>query len=451
LLTFWAVFLLASEIYGKKVACWAVGLLSLSALHALVSTSISFDGTFLAFYSLLSLYCFVKYERTGMIRWLIACGISCGLAVLTKYTGILVVAAIALYLLACRKGFGRTVCRCSVITVIAIAVFSIFPVVAFVFSEPSFFWVTLQHARGYFGNEMSIAALAIQYALALLWIGPLLLFGYFLSLKVFERRDWLFHSFVIVIFVFYTFVVQDPFRPVERYFSILLPALCIMSAKYFSQISLAGRRIKAFGIFFPVFLVIAFIINSLPAKILPFYPKTGFIKAILSLDWNFLVPFTGDQGPVGLYISFVVFAIAWIACACCFVLALLQKKACAVMLLAIGLALSVFMSAELALHMTSPNISSVVKETASYVKTSQLPAPFYTFRDYAMQYYIGNNATNIDFGTEPARLRLGNSTLVVVDFPHLDRESALWREFARCEQVHSVSSRGIVLGYVFRC
>jgi hypothetical protein len=64
-----------------------------------------------------------------------------------------------------------------------------------------------------------------------------------------------------------------------------------------------------------------------------------------------------------------------------------------------------------------------------------------------------SNATNIDFGADAEKVRqdIKNSTLVVIDFPMLDKNSGLWKTFSACEQVHSVSDKGIVLGYVFRC
>ncbi len=450
LLTLWVTFLLARELYGTKAARWATALLALSAWHALVSTSISFDGAFLTFYTVLAMYCFVRYDRSDEHRWLVWCGLASGLAMLTKYTGVLVVFALALYSLIRHKDWKRTAREGALVTALCLAVFSVFPLVAFL-TDPSYFWITLQHGQGYFGGRtISLSLLAIQYGLALLWMGPLLLFGYFLSWKKRESRDWLSHSLIIAILAFYTFVVQDPFRPVERYFTILLPALCMLAGKYYASLDFERKHWLWAGAAAVVGMTTSFIVNAMPGKILPFYPKTQFITAMFARDWNFFVPFTGDQGPVGLYVKFLIFALAFGTSAACVVLAVQRKKWAAPVLLGIGLALSVFMMTELALHPTSPDVSRAFKETTSIAK--QYPGPYFTFRDPALQYYLGQQATNIDFTSDPEKVgQQLIGTIAMVDFPALDKQGKLWQVFNRCEPKSIVEDKGVRLGYVFVC
>jgi len=50
---------------------------------------------------------------------------------------------------------------------------------------------------------------------------------------------------------------------------------------------------------------IYFLIDLFPQRILDFYPKTEWIKSVLGLKWNFLVPINGASGPLGIYISFL--------------------------------------------------------------------------------------------------------------------------------------------------
>ena len=454
-LTVWVLFLLARELYGTKTARWSAALLALSAWHALVSTSISFDGTFLAFYTLLALFCYVRHENTGENRWLVWAGLAFGLAVLTKYTGFLVLPAIALYSLIRFKKFGRTLKECAIIAIVGAAIFSVFPLVAFLFSDPSYFWITLQHGSGYFGGrELSLALLAIQYALAFIWMGPLLLFGYFLSWRKPEARDWLSHSLIFVVLAFYTFVVQDPFRPVERYFTVFLPVLCMLVGKQFAEFSFNSKQWKLFGIMLAGGIALAVFLNIVPGTIMPFYPKTEFISAMFSFNWNFFIPFTGDQGPVGLYVKFLIFALAFLVGATGLVAVFKEKHWGAPLLLAAGLALSLFMMAELAVQPTSPDISGVIKETTDFVKQSGMPGPFYTFRDTGIQYYLRATATNFDFSSDPEEVEqiLGKGgTLVVIDFPMLNKNSELWQTFTKCDLKTIKEDKGVPLGYVFAC
>lgn len=164
------------------------------------------------------------------------------------------------------------------------------------------------------------------------------------------------------------------------------------------------------------------------------------------------MPFTGDQGPIGLYVSFLVIALAFLFSLVCFVLVLLKKKNSAVILLAIGLSFSVFFMVELGLHPMSPDISAVVKETAASV--SNLTSPYFVFRDYALRYYLDKGTTQFDFDTNVTYVKSKlqkHGTLIVIDFPSLDKEGALWKSFTACKSLKNVSSRGLVMGYVFSC
>ncbi|MEM4246849.1 MAG: glycosyltransferase family 39 protein, partial [Candidatus Woesearchaeota archaeon] len=194
ILTLVVLYFLARELYGKRIAFWSVGLLALSSLHALVSTSVSFDGAFLTFYTLLVWYCFVRYCKKNEFKWLVLAGISFGLVVLTKYTGFLAMIAVAFYSLIQYRNVWRTFKECFWISLFGLVVFSVFPLAAFL-TDPSYFWITLKHGTYYFGGrEINILLLLMQYVLGFFWIGPLLLFGYLLGLRKPERQDWISHS-----------------------------------------------------------------------------------------------------------------------------------------------------------------------------------------------------------------------------------------------------------------
>jgi hypothetical protein len=455
--TAWILYLLAKELYNKKAALFAVALLWLSAWHSLVSTSVSFDGTFMTFYTLLTMYFFVKHEKTEERKWLYFCGIAFGLTVLTKYPGVLIFPALFIYSLIMHRDIKRAFKEFFIIGIVGVAVFSIFPIIVFLFTDPGFFWTAFQHGNPYFSDRtISPVLLAIQYAHALFWMGPLMFFGYFLSWSGRQKQDWLSHTFIFVVLVFYTFIDRDPFRPVERYFVVFLPLLCMLIGKYLVDLRINKRLWKTCGITFAVFLALNFILALLPWEFLPFYPKTNFVNAVFSWDWNFFVPFTGDQGPVGLYVKFLLFAIALIAGAVFFALSFRKKALGSVLLVAVGLALSVFVMSELAWHLNSPDISKVTKETVSYVFDQNLQGPYYFFRDDAMRYYFNHSAVKIDFDAEgradeiAASLNKGG-TLIMVDFPTLDKNSRLWKAFNQCKLRKTIIDRDQPFGYVFSC
>lgn len=445
LLTILFTYLAAKEAFGSRTAVWASILISLSALHTHVSTSIQFDGPFLTFYTILFLYFVTKYESSNSRAWLFAAGAAFGGVMLTKYTGFLVFPAVLAYRLFRTRDFWIVFKEAFIIGLVSCAVFSVFPLIAYLGSNPEFFWRPLLHGtRGYFSDSGSLVTLAIQFAYSAIWLGPLLLSGLFLSWRVKSKSHWMHYSFIALVLFFYIFVVKEPTRPVERYFSILIPSLCILTGDAVSKSKLNPRT---FGIMLLGLLAFNFAVNS-QGQMLPFYPKEAFVSSVLSLDWNFLVPFTGDQGPIGLYINFLVLAVAFALS----VFAWFLSKQRLSMLLAVGLALNVFMIVELTAAPTSPNIAGISKDVTSFA--SRMPGPYVLYRDYALQYYLPGNVTVVTYRHWEHRaeeLDLSDKTVAFVDFPRLNRESRLWKRISECEVVRTFEDKGRELGYVFSC
>jgi len=489
---------LAKELYGKVAAFWAVALLALSHLHALVSTSISFDGTFLTFYTFLTIYLYIRFARTKKVSYLCACGVAFGLAVLTKYPGVLVFFALLIYALLqalsswhankkyAEKGTTRgwsilwlRIWPLLIIGLVGIVVFAIFPLVVWASgSDWSYFWVTLGHGKSYFGGRtIDPLALFMQFALAAIWIGPALIFLYLLAIfnkdfktGAFNRtnaqgsadlpEDWIIHLFIIIILLFYIVIVQDPFRPVERYFSILLPALALIAGGALATLEFKRKESLTALVTCVITLIACMAINLASDRLLPFYPKSGLLSEVLSLRWDFLVPFTGDQGPVGLYVAFGCIALAFVLSLVAFLIIISSRqstrvKAMTALLLGVGIGFSLFFTVELAFHPTSPNIGAVASETAAAGRESGLPGPYYTFRDYALQYTLGRNATNIDFTSDPQQVHqelVKGATLVFVDFPAIDKQGLLWNSIMdACVVRDEFSSHGETLGYLMSC
>ena len=482
LLTLLGTYLLAKEIYDQKAALFAAAILALSSWHALVSTSISFDGAFLTFYTLLTIYCFMRYEHASLENaaqkniWLVLCGIAFGLTVLTKYTGVLIFPALLIYSFiaqggpwSARKDVKEIIVPFLIIGAISLVVFSAFPIAVLFSGDLSYFSVTIHHGDTYFGGRsISIILLAVQYALAALWAGPLLIIGYLLSViyvmrvrkkrvnGAAKREELLFHIFIIIVLCFYTFIVQDPFRPAERYFTVLLPLLCVIIGNFLARVALTRKEwaMAAAGTF--IMLIVDFALNVQPGALLPFYPKSNFINALAEFHWNFFIPFTGDQGPVGLYVHVLVYIIAFAAAAICCAMWLVRKNKMALSIfIAVSLALNVFVMTELALHVTSPDIGRVAEQAAQYIRQESLPGPYYTFRDPALQYSLGQSATNIDFDADPSATKAvltRGGTLLLIDFPLLDHQGDLWNAFSEtCTLKKQWSDKGHVIGYVFSC
>jgi 4-amino-4-deoxy-L-arabinose transferase-like glycosyltransferase len=482
LLTITIVYLLAKELYDKRTALIASVLLSLSAWHILGTTSISFDGAFLTLFYLTTIFFFVKYMQNSQKKYLVFTGISFGLAMLTKLNAILILIILFLYALMYARSKSiktriiSTLKDFTWIIVLGAVLFSIFPIIA-ALTDWSYFTVVLGHTAVFHNASFNIVFLLIQYMLALLWAGPLFLGIYLVSLFTFEKKDALMHIWIGVIVLFFTFVVQENFRPVERYFLVLLPALCILGGAVISRIlsqqvprRTLNAHIKWFLVAFVLSLVVIFALNLVHNDILPFYPKTAFIDHVIHFAWNFLVPFTGDQGPIGMYVSFssiaFAFAISLIGLMIFFITRHRNKllaKNFFLIFLAAGLAFNLFMWQEMVFSSTNPNIDKISKETITYAWENNLPEPVYVFRNYALHYYLDRSyfdVRSIDFGDINNETKLqdvfkglkNRGTLIIIDFPKIGDDHMLWK-YANdtCTLMQKISDKNIPLGYIYTC
>lgn len=302
--TIFVLYLLTKEIYNEKAALWAIILISISAWNILGTTSISIDGAFLTFFYILTIFFYFKYIKLNTRVWLYLTGVAFGLAMLTKLNAILIIPIILMYSLF-NEGIQNIKSKLEqiefykklffdflIIFILSILVFSIFPILAYI-TDWSYFQIVLGHTKVFTNVSFNLSLLAIQFMLAIFWAGPLFIGLYILALFNFEKKDILLYSWIATVFLFFTFVVQENFRPIERYFMVFLPALCILGGRFLSKIKFDKKQIAFLMVSFLIFFGIILLLNILPSNTIPFYPKINFINSIINLNWNFLVPFTG--------------------------------------------------------------------------------------------------------------------------------------------------------------
>ena len=483
------VYLLASELYDKKVAIWSVLLLAISAWHVLGSTSISFDGAFLTFYFTLVIYLYVKYIHTEKKLWLIAAGVAFGLAMLTKLNAILLIPILFIHSYIFRYRYikrGALVFFREFFTIglFAILVFSLFPIAALL-TDWSYFTVVTSHTSVFSNSSLNFLLLGIQYLHAFIWIGPLYFGLYVLSLVRLwnnkdknikkknktdhgknneNKKDYLMHIWVIVVFLFFTFGVQENFRPLERYFFVMFPAICILGANvindHLHDLKNAKKTLLIFLSIFLLFSVLIYALNLMHNDILQFYPKTNFANAVVSGNWMFLVPFTGDQGPIGVYVSFASIALAFGVSMIIIAIMLFKpgkrkSKSFSLILfilfLAVALSFNMFMIQEQAFSLTNPNIDFSSKRVLAYALSHDLKEPILIFRNYALQHYLESRYSlldRLDFHNENTfsledSLPSGGS-MIFVDFPKMNEQSALWNQSHQCKLLYKEESAYIV-------
>ncbi len=458
LLSILLTFLIARLLYDEKTALLAAALLVISAWHILGTTAIAFDGAFLTFYYLLTIFCFLNYYSSKNRLWLVLTGVSFGLAMLTKYNAILIIPILLVYSLLKRDSLKKILKDYAIIGLAGIIVFAAFPALSYA-TDFSYFITTLHHTKVFASQGLDLALLLIQYLLAAVWLGPLFIGLYLLSWFNRDKRDWLFHAWIAVVFIFFTFVVQDNFRPVERYFLVLLPALAILGSKTLLNFRFWKEKkilISSLAISF----LMLFYLNLSSQTTLPFYPKTNFIDAVTSGNLNVLLPFTGDQGPIGMHVALngilLVFALSAISLALFFIY---RKPILLALFLGVALSHNFIMAEEHLLSLTHPDINKVSKETLDIADSLTLKEPIYIFRNYGYRLYLEQKYSDIrilDFDDEfnatvAQDIIQKHASVIVVDFPTLNKDSLLWKTLQDCTLIQDVKDKGTVLGHIFSC
>jgi len=471
--------------YGERSALLATILLGTNSLFLSGSLQLDLVGGFLTLFTALTLVCYLRFLESDEQRWLAFTGLGIGLAMLTNLAGFLLVPALVVhYWLTNRKhedftyaGFIKTF---ALLGIIAVAVFAIYPLASLVSGDSTLFRSVghafdLVHAdaAGLKPAEgTNYALLAIQFLNAFIWIGPLFLCGivlFFLRKK--DSITTLFFLHALAVFLFFTFVIQDNYRPLEKYFMVLSPALAVITTRAL-DFCIAKRR-HAWALFGAALgmLLLLFALNLVPAQTLPFYPKEAFLTAALSGDWSVRMPLLGSSGPIGFYITLstvaLSFALSALLCAGAFVL---RKKALLpvflLTLLGTGLGYSLFLDQQLTLNLAGPDVSAVSHEMKDWLRENK-PDDYLVFRNVAFEHYLKDLypvqrseegrpmfTRNIDFPAEnnaEALEKLDGKTVAVVNFPAINEYSLLWQRLQQCETLKEFSSKGETLGFISRC
>jgi 4-amino-4-deoxy-L-arabinose transferase-like glycosyltransferase len=501
-------FYLAKKYFNLKAAIFAAILLACSPWFFAGSLQIDNDGAFVVLFFLLATTCYLRFFHEKNAKFLVLTGVFIGGGLLCKYSAVLLPLILFIHYLVNKEPHEKfirhayiTIKKFTLIMLIALVVFSIFPISSALSGNADRFWYSVRYPteNAVSGVNTDLVSMSqfIQLLQSVLWIGPLFI-GLFL-LYLFSRQDKknIFFIWTCVVLVFYVVIMTDAYKPIERYLLNIAIPLAIIGGKVLSDIEWSRRKAVFTAVVSAILLAALFLINLLPEEMINFYPKTGFINAVLGFRWSFLLPLQMSSGPEGFYVNFLGIALAFVVSGMVLialfimrrhtkdavVLVMAQKKLkgakkpeknpgknsdpmqkktawLLAVFLAIGLAYGVFLLQEFLLGTTNPNINQVTQDVVSYARTHHLAEPIYVFRNRDLGYYLVDtgpysNITQLDFKDEfnvttVDRLMKGSS-VVVVDFPQINKQSTLWTALKRCRSVYSTDSNGFTMGYVFVC
>ncbi len=488
LATIAAVYFFARKRYGNKTAMIASVLLAISPHHVLASTQATYEGSFFTLFFFLALASVLNrsYAWTGFFF---------GFALLSKTSAIvllpLLIFVLVFYQAGLRKAF-RTTMRS---VLVGTGMFFVgFGIPSIITHSPALINAIAQLLSLTGLRRENLLLLGIQYAYALIWIGPLFLFLPFFA--VFKKNI---HFLTVIGFVvfFYTVIVKDNFPPIERYMMILLPFLAILAAQECERICL-DKKVKVYGCFFVCLtILIGIALNLGTDKHIPFSNKSVFVTQAVHVQ-NFLLPISGSSGPIGFYIPFAFVSVVFATTAFLALYALVSKQKqllSIVFIISVSLGFNVLFFMEYATGFFHGSIPEASNALVTFANKEVLPVPVYFLRNYALQYHLSPqykmhpaskekqlfnyarfeayrnyNATRqirqatllaldkkvrtLSFAedTHSAVTALAEDvkkeggTFFIVDFPHINKDGPLFSFLKMCSQEHPHK-----FAYVFRC
>ncbi len=361
--------LITEELLGFEGALWSLWLLSISPLNISVSTQLLFDGSFVAFFLLLMVYFYLRFLRNPKENriFLILCGVAFGCLWLTSYAAFSLAAGAALYAILSRKL--HAVLDIVTIGILGLLVFSVYPLLL-----PHHYHLSAQKLA----VVRSIPILKFKshewlyfssWAKALIFVGPLLLWGLFRALLSgdLRRRVGLPLS-ICVSYMILILTLVNPDRTMG-YWSPLIPFFCLATAAAIME------EQKTYSIFSLSVLITTYYV--LMAILTQVGPHAVSSSHPLRWSWMNFFPIRMFYGPsLALYLRpaaviFPFLAIFFLA------LSTLRWKKLRAQIIALGLAYGLFCSGEYVHPLFSPDSNAVGQKLLSSLKQKPPQEPVY--------------------------------------------------------------------------
>lgn len=329
------LFYLVKTISDKRTALWSAILFVGSFYSMLANIMVDVDGSVMPFFFLLVSIGYFKLReynfvlRKDQIKWiaLLAVGLVGGF--LIKVSFLLSVAAILLDFVIEKNVFSdkKKMLRYFVYLVLFLASLSmLLVIIKFIFpffnlSKALKYW---EHFAVFSGRGW--VQTFIQFVKSLLYISPLLLVPLlFIDREIWQKiRPMVF--FLIIGTIFYLFVFDFSLGAMDRYFQFTIVPLVVIAGLIFAKYFEIKETIKKYDyIVITLFGIIITLTQFFNHFVPPLYPKTEWLGRLISLKWNFLLPFMGGSGPMPFYISFLFIGLLWLSAMIFAIFGLLNK------------------------------------------------------------------------------------------------------------------------------
>lgn len=319
LLNLLLLFYLVKNIFDTRTALWSTGIFALSFYSLLASLMIDTDGAIMPFFFLLMMIGYYKLRVTNYdvrganLKWFIIFILAAVLGFLVKASFIIGIGALVFDFMFEKGVFSD---KKKVLKYFALGAGLIVLFVGLLFLVQFVFpYFRLEWTLKYWSHFIKFSGRGwmqtfIQFVKACFYLSPFLVLApLFLAREEF-RKVRPFVLFVTLGLLFYLVIFDFSGGALDRYFQFLVLPLSIIAGSVCAK----NFELKNRNVLPPLFIgVVVYLLQFFNHYVPPLHPKSEWIGRILSLEWDFLYPFSGGSGPLGFYVSFALIGLFWIA------------------------------------------------------------------------------------------------------------------------------------------
>lgn len=450
---------------NKKIALIAVGLFTVNIYSLIANLQIDIDGAILPFFILSSYYAYLHILEGGKSKkWIMLFYLAVMGGFLTKLSFLLFIGALIIdqalriYYL---KGKN-----------LKLIFYRLWPWVAgflalgvlFYYFYASNFGKIIGYAKHFNSLNFSSRAyfdLIFKVFKSFVWLSPLLalpvVYGFFKKDTLRKYQVWFIYLFLNL--VFYLVLFDFSTLTIERYFMFwIIPSVLIGTQVIFDLLEKQPIRKNFYIIAVATFVLIFYIVLSIPHDILPLNPKMAYLNRVKALDFGFLIPFTGGSGPSGFYFSAWFIVLNWLITAGSLAFWTFFQKRMNLFLavfIVFGVGYNLLFSAEYLFGPVYGSVDRIARETVQYINSNNNVDEVITYYDIGAYYLRLSGKYYSRFYTAPKRdytpkIESYRGQYLIVDFPAIDKNGRYWPLIARCPLLKKFQDKKVE-SYVFDC
>ncbi len=465
LINLFLVYILAKKLFDEKTALISVFLMAVSYWHLFASYMIERDGSFLMLFYLTASLSYLKFKESKKFIWLYLASFICGISLLLKSSAVFISAMLFFFVIYDNRKKLWSSKREILIAFSSIAFFDIFFYGGWLlfsyFFAKDYYFSMFTHAIPLNYLSFSVLSVLREFGYILLWGSPLLFGLTLLSIKNHQKtqksRSYLL-IWLLVIIIGYTSITYG--GAIDRYLSVLIPVLSILSASFISYVKFTKNQIKFGAIFSILFFILLNAISSIKQEYIYHSLKQYMLNAI-TLKWSFFFPFYGAGGPSFL-VSFSAIAVSIIISFLmlfCAVISKKYKKEASILFIAVSFAFTLFVVQEFTFNLHSVDVSKATYDMAASYAISGKKGMLYTNaaaipiilsmekeRVKILRCPVNNNSCWNELSDS---MKSSKGAVLIVDFPKKLPDSNLKKSIEGCEFIKSFDALNITKEY--RC